>query len=442
MNLYSYRERLKKRSLIPIYVLSLATIGTILLLRSFAATPYVSIEPELGTVDGPAIAVNDTTASASQAKYVLFSNGVPKLKYEAENTSVATTNATIINDASKSYASGGALVGNFGNIGRFITFTVNAPSTGSYPASIMYASAYGGTVGSGPDPLPRTMIINNSITTTVNFARTTQIPDNWNSLTLKSLGSLSLNSGLNTITFRIDVNDFQYWDVDYLEVTGATTPTTCPPGTTGTPPNCVTPPPPPSGQRCLVYLHGRGGNGYPTETQYDAAGSYEHIRPSANESYALGGRVWIYFHPAYPDIYATGYPEMLSGIKAAIPASCGRIILMGFSNGGAAAAKIYCQGETFNGRLMGVIIDDPVTDTGTQSCNHAPSLPVVLYITGGLGTDTGNCYFAGNPYYFTCQDDTRLSPAQYASGLGTVVKQSIHTSHTPYIYPPELYQWW
>ena len=213
------------------FVLVFAVIGTILLLTSFAATPYVSIEAE---ANAP-IDIQGSDSTASGGKYVLFSAASSALRYEAES---AQTNAQKISTG-KDYASNKAVVGVFGSIGQYVTFSINVPSAGSYPVSIRYASAYSGTVNSGPDPLPRTMLVNNAGATTVNFARTTNVPDNWDSLTTKSLGNLTFANGANTLTFRIDANDGQYWDVDYLEVTDATVPATCPTGTTGTPPNCT-----------------------------------------------------------------------------------------------------------------------------------------------------------------------------------------------------------
>lgn len=54
-----------------ICIVLFAAIGTILLFRSHAATPFASIEPELGAVTPPANTVSDVTASGG--KYAKFS---------------------------------------------------------------------------------------------------------------------------------------------------------------------------------------------------------------------------------------------------------------------------------------------------------------------------------------------------------------------------------
>jgi hypothetical protein len=573
--------RQKKQQLISFAVV-FGVIGTVLLLKSFAATPYLSIEAENGTRSGSITEGTDANASGTGGKFIVFNAG-SYLKYEAE---AAQTTAQIITSG-KDYASGAAVVGVFGSIGQYVTFTVNVPSAGNYPVNIRYASAYGGTVNSGPDPLPRTMLINGAGGTTVSFARTTNIPDNWNSLVTKSLGSLSLNSGSNTITFRIDANEGQYWDVDYIEVKGATIPTVCPTGQTGTPPNCVTSNggsfnsgkieaegsgvnrihldkncyhwswatnsardstdsvasggafcgsfgatdtvnwdklsfavnsvptagnytlriwyrnsygsdsqntlvvngvgrgaldfssnttgqgedygqpfgakivtvplnagsntiefdasvgftnfvdldyfevlgtainPPPTGTKCVVDLHGRGsGGGQPFD-----GGNFTIQAPQANQPYG-GGWVWIYF----PD---GTYQQMLGPVTAAT-SGCGQVILHGFSNGAAAAANIYCRGESFGGKLVGVIVDDPVMDNGADNCAPASGVKVSLYFTGGIPYGPQSCIDIG----FTCNQDQLIGIPTYSSRLGTSAKQSVNFGHSPYSNPPELSQWW
>jgi hypothetical protein len=206
--------------------------------KAYDATGNVGVAASTVTVD-------NTTSTA--AGY----------KYEAE---AADTTATVITSG-KEYASGGAVLGNFGNVGQYVTFNVCKAVAGPTTMVMHYASAFSGTVNSGPNPLPRSMIINGGAPTTVNFPRTTTVPDNWNSISTTQLGSPTLNAGKNTVSFRIDANDYQYWDVDYLEAssssecTTVTPPTVCPTGQTGTPPNCVTPP------VLLPVTSGVGGSG-------------------------------------------------------------------------------------------------------------------------------------------------------------------------------------
>src|SRR3989344_6683238 len=62
-------------SKLGVFVLLFATIGTIVLLPSQAASPNVAFEPEIGTITSPASIVDDSSASNSKA--VLFSAPAP-----------------------------------------------------------------------------------------------------------------------------------------------------------------------------------------------------------------------------------------------------------------------------------------------------------------------------------------------------------------------------
>ena len=62
-------------SKLGVFVLLFATIGTIVLLTSQAASPNVAFEPEIGTITSPASIVDDSSASNSKA--VLFSAPAP-----------------------------------------------------------------------------------------------------------------------------------------------------------------------------------------------------------------------------------------------------------------------------------------------------------------------------------------------------------------------------
>ena len=54
-------------------------------------------------------------------------------------------------------------------------------------------------------------------------------------------------------------------------------------------------------------------------------------------------------------------------------AGCRRAVLNGFSNGAAFVAKLYCRGETFDGRVVGIVVDDPVPDEAVVGCAPAPA---------------------------------------------------------------------
>ena len=127
-------------------------------------------------------------------------------------------------------------------------------------------------------------------------------------------------------------------------------------------------------------------------------------------------------------------------IVADAVAGCGPIIVDGFSNGASFAAALYCPGETFDGRLVRVIIDDPVTDHAVDECAPAPVVAVTLYATGALerrppaGTQCDGLDW-------TCQGGETLGIDAWAAALGVPRQQSPHTDHQPYADPPELSDW-
>jgi hypothetical protein len=117
---------------------------------------------------------------------------------------------------------------------------------------------------------------------------------------------------------------------------------------------------------------------------------------------------------------------------------CASVVVDGFSNGGAFAAKLACRGETFDGRLVGVVVDDPVPDHGTDTC--APAVPVALYWTGGLAS-TATPGWACAQADWTCEGGETIGIAATSANLGVPAKQSVNSGHAPYPDPPELRAW-
>ena len=89
---------------------------------------------------------------------------------------------------------------------------------------------------------------------------------------------------------------------------------------------------------------------------------------------------------------------------------CGRVIVYGFSNGAAFAAKLYCRGETFGGTVVGYVIDDPVVDHAVEGCARPP-VKVVLYWTGDIDVPDG--WQCGD---WTCEGGSTIGIANYRSG--------------------------
>lgn len=187
-------------------------------------------------------------------------------------------------------------------------------------------------------------------------------------------------------------------------------------------------PPQAAGKACVVELHGKGGTGAGTSV----SGDLTFVHPTGNAS-GWGGRQWLYF----PE---SGYEQVRQTVGAAIDqAGCGRVIVHGFSNGAAAAAKLFCRGERFDNRVVGYIVDDPVPDHGVIGCKPASGARIRLYWTGGLSTATDGWSCAEQDW--TCEGGSTIGIKRYASALGAEAKQSENTQHAIYSSPPE-YQGW
>lgn len=198
-----------------------------------------------------------------------------------------------------------------------------------------------------------------------------------------------------------------------------------PPPTTTPEPSAPTTP---SGKKCVVFLHGKGAGAVGSSSEGDVTV----VRPGGNAD-GWGGKQWLYF----PD---ARYQQVRTTVQGAIDgAGCGQVIVKGFSNGAAAAAKLYCRGERFGGKVVGYVVDDPVPDQGVIGCKPASGMKVRLYWTGGLSGATDGWSCAKEDW--TCEGGSTIGIAKYGRALGTEVKQSIHTQHAEYSTPPEISAW-
>ena len=119
-------------------------------------------------------------------------------------------------------------------------------------------------------------------------------------------------------------------------------------------------------ERCIVLIHGKGGSGSPTRVEDGIA----IVSPTGNGR-GWGGAEWRYATDA-------DRREGIASVVSAVEASrCRRVVLHGFSNGASMVAAVLCAGEDLDGRLLGVVIDDPVTDAATEGC-EAADVPVAL----------------------------------------------------------------
>lgn len=180
---------------------------------------------------------------------------------------------------------------------------------------------------------------------------------------------------------------------------------------------------------CLIRLHGKGGGGAPSRVD-DGLGI---IEPSGNAE-GWDARQWLYAED--------GDFEDARGIVATSVegTSCTSIVIHGFSNGGAMAAALYCAGEDLDQRVVGYIIDDPVTDLSSADCSPSVGVEAALYWTGALeeaapaGTDCASLDW-------TCDGTTVRGIDAFAADLGVNHQASVNDDHAWYEDAPEIDAW-
>jgi hypothetical protein len=183
-------------------------------------------------------------------------------------------------------------------------------------------------------------------------------------------------------------------------------------------------------KRCIVHLHGKGSEGAPSALR---RGGVKHVCPSGNAP-GWGHKQWRYF----PD---AGYREVRDAVTVALDAGgCAEALVHGFSNGAAAAAKLFCRGESFEGRMRGYIVDDPVPDHGADACTPAPGVRVALYWSGALTQPVAGWKCATLDW--TCEGGSSVGIDAFARSMSTSIQRSPERAHRPYAAPPEHTGWW
>jgi pimeloyl-ACP methyl ester carboxylesterase len=186
--------------------------------------------------------------------------------------------------------------------------------------------------------------------------------------------------------------------------------------------------PPPTADRCTVMLHGKGGTG--GAGIVDESTGVAILRPTGNAD-GWGARQWRYDDGEL-------YDQARAVVASAIDASaCTEVIIGGFSNGGAFAARLACRGEDFGGRVVGYVVDDPVPDRSTEGCTPPAGVALTLYWTGGLA-DTATPGWDCDDADWTCLGGVTVGIEAFAAGLGVPITPSVHDEHTPYGEAPEL----
>jgi pimeloyl-ACP methyl ester carboxylesterase len=197
---------------------------------------------------------------------------------------------------------------------------------------------------------------------------------------------------------------------------GATAPTTLPDGFTA--------------ERCLVRLHGKSETGAEAQLRDDGVAE---LAPTGNGR-AGEGHEWVYDPDEELDEAVATVADLVEEV------GCTRVVLDGFSNGGAFAATVACRGETLDGALVGVVVDDPPPDEGVVDCAPAEGVELALYWTGALDEQAqpgADCDDLG----WTCAGGRLLGIDAYAEALGVEAQDSPFDEHRWYRDAPEIDTW-
>jgi hypothetical protein len=99
-----------------------------------------------------------------------------------------------------------------------------------------------------------------------------------------------------------------------------------------------------------------------------------------------------------------------------------------------------CSGDTLGDRLVGVVVDDPVTDAATLGCRADATVPIALYWTGALdatappGTDCDSIDW-------TCAGGRVRGIDAFAADLGVATTPSPFDEHRRFDDAPEPARW-
>lgn len=182
-------------------------------------------------------------------------------------------------------------------------------------------------------------------------------------------------------------------------------------------------------ERCRVDLHGKGGAG----SEPRIVDAVAVLAPTGNGE-GWGGREWRYAGQEALD-------DAIDAVRTVIDAAgCRRVVVHGFSNGASFAAALVCAGETFGGRLVGVLVDDPVTDAATVGCARPADVPVVVLWTGALDA-TAPAGTACADVDWTCAGGVVRGIDAFVGDLGVDATPSPYTEHRRHDDAPQPAAW-
>lgn len=177
---------------------------------------------------------------------------------------------------------------------------------------------------------------------------------------------------------------------------------------------------------CILSLHGAGTP--PGSIVNSWRGGLLYLQPHSGNPEPPW--FWLYDGPHNtrrdPGDSDKPYNDLVAMLTETLDAhGCGPTMLYGASNGGGFAARIYCSGEDFDGRLWGVFVDDPVPDAGVVGCSPSPRVERSLFVHS-TEVVTEAARFRNNrcsrsptlqwPWY--CQDDTGFDLEEYEAHIG------------------------
>jgi hypothetical protein len=181
--------------------------------------------------------------------------------------------------------------------------------------------------------------------------------------------------------------------------------------------------------RCIVRVHGKGGGGEPPQLVNGIAV----LAPEGNGE-GWGGRQWDY--ATADDLSAA--TDVISG--AVDDAGCERVVLHGFSNGASLVAAMICTGTTLDGRLVGAVIDDPVTDEATVGCQPSAEVDSVVYWTGALD-EAAPPGTSCDAIDWTCKGNVVRGIEPFAREIGVTWMRSPFSAHRWHLDAPEPLTW-
>jgi hypothetical protein len=203
--------------------------------------------------------------------------------------------------------------------------------------------------------------------------------------------------------------------------------------------------PRPEGAACILYLHGAGTTDAGYVEDWADEGILFLVPQSPNAEWP---HFWLYDgqYEVYTDSDAP-FDELTAFLTAELDRNnCGPVMLYGASNGAGFAAKLYCRGQDFGGRVWSVMVDDPVPDAGVVGCSPSPSVQRTLFthsaeIAGDAELfEDDRCSRSPTlrwPWY--CEDDIGFGVAEYEAHIA----QTSHLTRDEHVgaNPPE-YNFW